>query len=195
MIGSLRGALIGRTPSRLVVDCGGIGFNVHVSPVDSGRAGKIGDAVRLFIHTYMREDAADLYGFIDESDLGYFELLIKVKGIGPRTALGIVAVLPRDTFVSAVASHNIDLLKKVPGIGPKTAERLVFELKDRLELEVDESGGASPGGMETAASEALRNLGFDQKKSREAVSKALREKPGAALEELVTHALRLLRPS
>src|SRR5262245_44750271 len=130
MIGRLRGRVLGDDAfGTVLIDVGGVGYDVTVPAGTLGRAVRsAGDQVELFIHTHVREDALDLFGFASEDDRRVFRLLIGLPNVGPKTALGVLSALPVAELSRAVGASDVARLTKVPGIGKKTAERLVLEL-------------------------------------------------------------------
>lgn len=132
MIALLRGRLLEKSPSRLIVDVGGVGYDVQVPVSTFFETAEPGADVELRIHTHVREDQIALYGFGTPLELQLFEHLISVNGIGPRLALGVLSgIEPRD-LVRAVRTADVGRLTRIPGIGKKTAERVTLELKDKL---------------------------------------------------------------
>jgi Holliday junction DNA helicase RuvA len=213
MIGYLRGTVIERRPVgdtavEIVLDVGGVGYRVHVSPRLAGSfgslgpvgfagfAGSAGPEAALSIHTHVREGAITLYGFADAEERRAFELLLGAHGVGPALALAIVSVHGLDRLVEIVANDDIDALTLVPGVGRKTAMRLLVDLKSRFgELDGSLSSAVSLlGGTPSPASEvadALSQLGYGPDEIRTAV-RAL--PPSGGLEELLRAALRELAP-
>ncbi len=135
MIAYIKGELADIDESRIVVECGNIGYNIFVPANITDQLGRIGTTVK--IHTYMnvREDAMQLFGFATKDDLKTFKLLIGVNGIGPKAALGILSVLSADDLRFAVLADDVKKISEAPGIGKKTAQKLILELKDKLDLE------------------------------------------------------------
>ncbi|HXY45827.1 MAG TPA: Holliday junction branch migration protein RuvA [Acidimicrobiales bacterium] len=209
MIGSLRGTVIERRPVgdtavEIVLDVGGVGYRVHVSPRLAGSFGTIGvkgidgggPQAALSIHTHVREGAITLYGFADADERRAFELLLGAHGVGPSLALAIVSMHGPDRLVEIVASDDIDALTLVPGVGRKTAVRLLVDLKSRFgELDgalpsaVRLIGGTPPASNEVA--DALAQLGYGPDEIRAAVRALPAE---GTLEELLRAALRELAP-
>lgn len=163
MIAHLSGALLEKHLQRLVVDVGGVGYDVHVPLSTFYAAGDPGATVRLRVHTHVRDDAIQLFGFMTALELVLFERLIGVSGIGPKVALAVLSGIEPNELVRAIRSGDIARLTRIPGIGRKTAERMVVELKDRLpegaEPAVDD---AVPEGDDVRADvlSALANLGY-----------------------------------
>ncbi len=165
MIGSIRGKITLKTDKFLIVEAGGVGYKVAVSPDSISRINKPSDEILLWIHTHVREDILDLYGFLDRSELEFFEMLISVSGIGPKGALGILSTTTIETLKTAVRTGDTGYLTKISGIGRKTAEKIVIELRDKLGKDIE---GASLR-EEMDALEALKSLGYSQNEAREAL--------------------------
>lgn len=133
MIGSLRGRIAVKQPPQLVVDVGGVGYEVEAPMSTFYELPETGAEVTLFTHLVVREDAHTLYGFASESERGLFRQLIKVSGVGARMAVGILSGISVDGFVRCVREGDAQALTRVPGVGKKTAERLVVEMRDRID--------------------------------------------------------------
>src|SRR5512136_2205125 len=163
MIAQLAGALAYKSPEHLIVDVHGVGYQVFVSLNSFYRLPEPGDPVRLQIHTHVREDALQLYGFLDRAEKDLFLLLLGVSGIGPRLALNILSGTPSQELEDALEAGDLVRLLAIPGVGKKTAERLVVELRDKIKL-VKGARGADDGRRVTAteaeAVSALVNLGY-----------------------------------
>lgn len=197
MIARLRGTVLEAYPNRLVVDAGGVGYEVHVplSTFDKLHASE-GVKVDLRTHLHIRETAHTLYGFATEEERDLFLLLIdRVSGIGPAIAMAVLSGMPTGRFKACVVGGETAELSKIKGLGKKTAERIVLELKDKVGVadtwQEVASGQVTPA---TADAElALVALGYKQVEARKAVRKVLDEQPGAAVEELIRGALRSLQ--
>ena len=177
MIGYLEGTVRASTLGSVIVLVGGVGYKValkketvaHFLP-DS--------AVTFFIHTVVREDALDLYGFESEQELRFFELLLTVSGIGPKSALGILDVASIETLRSAISGGKAEYLTKVSGIGRKTAEKIVLELRDKVGAAIVGIGEALEGDGE--ALEALKALGYSNQEGRDALRKVPEDVRGSS---------------
>jgi Holliday junction DNA helicase RuvA len=196
VIARLGGKLLETGDGWIIVDVGGVGYLVHVSGLTLATLPACGEPVALRIHTHVREDALDLYGFAGETEEAVFRALIDVKGVGPRAAVNILSGIEARELAQAVAGGDVVRLTKVPGIGKKTAERLVVELKDKL-LALARAGGGARIVPEADALEQLRaalvNLGYKPPQA-EAAAEALREEAeGKALDVLLREALKRLR--
>ncbi|OGI64168.1 Holliday junction DNA helicase RuvA [Candidatus Nomurabacteria bacterium RIFCSPLOWO2_01_FULL_41_21] len=171
MIGSIKGKVIKKTEKFVIVEtglpaqAGGVGYKISVPP-DSLSKIKEGGETMLFIHTHVREDILDLYGFLDYEELEFFELLIGVSGIGPKGALVILSVATIETLKKAISSGDLAYLTKISGIGRKTAEKILLELRDKVG---EETQGSLQGELD--ALEALKSLGYSQNEARDALKK------------------------
>ncbi len=171
MIGSLRGAVIYKGREKIEIDLEGIGYEVFLTTRDHNRV-KVGDDVEVFTYHHLTEDSSDLFGFVNRNDKRVFEMLISVSGIGPKSALGIMAVGNGERVLKAIAEANVEFFKQVKGIGSKSAQRVIVDLKSEvgsvkdLDLEAD-------GGKNEVVYQALESFGF----RREEIRKALTEIP------------------
>src|SRR3954469_3103896 len=152
MLGFLRGRVISEEPSGVILDVGGVGYELTVPVGSLGRAPREANGdVELWVHTHVREDALDLFGFASELERRVFRLLVSVPNVGPKTAVGVLGALPIAELSRAISSRDLGRLGKVPGIGKKTAERLVVELVDKLPALVPpEAMGKAAHGKATA---------------------------------------------
>jgi len=195
MIGRLAGKLLAKNPPEIVVDTHGVGYEVSVPMSTFYDLPAVGDAVSLWTHLVVREDAHLLYGFLTERERASFRELIRIAGVGPRTALAVLSGMSSDDLVDAVARQEAGRLIKVPGIGKKTAERLLLELKGRLASELP--GGArgradSPESAGTDVLRALIALGYSEKEATLAVGKLAAD---VSVSEGIKQALKLLAKS
>ena len=176
MIAHLRGTILEVTERYAVLDVQGIGYKAYCATdtLASLRAGQ-----EASLHTYLavREDALDLYGFPTSEEKNFFELLITVSGVGPRSALGILSVTTVDTLKRAIGTGDTSYLTKVSGIGRKTAEKVVLELRDKLRANVDMKEAPHALRAESDVVEALKSLGYSQNEARD----ALKEVPDEVL--------------
>lgn len=175
MIRRLRGRLVAAELGELVVEAGGVGYQVFCTTADQARLPSLGETVELQVYTHLREDALQLYGFLDERDRRHFVRLLQVSGVGPRLALQILSSLPGDRLVEAIRSKDTQQLVRVPGIGKKTAQRLLLELAGAFD---GEAAAGAPGtgaalGPVREVEEALAALGYRESEAREAVDRAL----------------------
>lgn len=168
MFSYIRGPLTEVLGDTIVVEAGGIGWNIHVSMSVHDGLPRVGAEVKIYTSFQVREDAMTLYGFLTRQDLEMFRLLLGVNGIGPKAALGILSVMRPDDLRMAIISEDAKAIAKAPGIGPKTAKRVILDLKDRIRMEDILPGGmaaepagaaaASAAGVEGAAKEAIEAL-------------------------------------
>ncbi|MBI3305703.1 Holliday junction branch migration protein RuvA [Candidatus Nomurabacteria bacterium] len=178
MIGSIRGKIVLKTEKFLIVEAGGVGYKISVSPDTLSRldalrlhSGQNDTSVSFWIHTHVREDTLDLYGFLNHPELEFFEMLIGISGIGPKSALAILGITSIETLRKAIGTGDTSYLTKISGIGKKTAEKIVIELRDKMGTEL---GGTSLQG-ELDSLEALKSLGYSQSEAREALKKVSSE--------------------
>jgi Holliday junction DNA helicase RuvA len=178
MIAHLRGKLISKHPSQAVVEAGGVGYEVNITiPTFSGLP-NLGTEVGLFVHTHVREDALALFGFLRSEEKQLFEKLISVSGIGPKLAITILSGMAADAMVAAIKGNNLGSLTRIPGIGKKTAERMVLELRDKLDSFGATVTVATASPVEDDVISALVNLGYQ----RALVEKAMARLERAAQE-------------
>ena len=202
MIASLRGVLAHKSPGSLIVDVGGVGYAVFFSPTGLHRLPESGEDIFLHIQTNVREDAIDLYGFLEVKEKEMFVLLTGVSGIGPKVAVNILSGMAPADLASAIVSTDLGRLVKLPGVGKKTAERLCLELKDKVQFAAASDSallGApalAPDDQQSAdVISALINLGYPPANARKAIDK-VRSTIGEdgfgelSLEELLRHSLR-----
>ncbi len=198
MIGLLRGRLLEKRPNQVILDVGGVGYLVAVPLSTFAALGELHAEVTLLIHTHVREDALMLYGFLSAREKHVFELLLGASGVGPSLSLKILSGMNVDELVPAIRGGDIVQLTKIPGVGRKTAERMVLELKDKLEAVVaenDKPAPSSPAGVEADVESALINLGYDERTAESAVVEAKREAGTASFEKLLRHTLAVLSHS
>ena len=194
MIGSLRGVLIAKVPPQLVLEVGGIGYEIEAPMSTFYTLPPVGRELRLLTHFVVREDAHVLYGFATETERQLFRDLLRVTGIGPKLALAILSGSSVEAFTQCVLAQDAAALTRIPGVGRKTAERLLVEMRDRLQAAVQASGGtlagASGGATAGAEAEALSApvaLGYKPAEASRLLQ-AVRA-PGASTEDLIRGAL------
>ena len=192
MIRLIEGQIRHRDVETVIVGCGGVGYHLRAPLPLVDRLGEVGQAVTLWVHTQVREDAINLFGFETREDLKLFETLIGINKIGAKLALAMMSTLTTDRLVAAVRNEDIASLTAVPGIGKRSAERLVVELRDRL----DGYGGGGVSASPVAASgvgndlqSGLMNLGFRSKEVSGVVEALLKERPDADLGELLSEGI------
>jgi len=168
MISHLKGAIIAENERYIVLDVRGVGYKIYVTTETRKQAGKTAET-SLWTHLAVRENALDLYGFLEQTELQFFELLTTVSGIGPKTALGIMNIAPIESILTAVAKNDAGYLTKTTGVGNKNAQKIVLELKGKLNGFTFESAEVSSEGAD--ALDALQALGYSLKESRDALGK------------------------
>lgn len=201
MIGRLRGRIIADEVDGVVIDVGGVGYEVTVPIGTMGRvAADPNGEVLLFVHTHVREDQLSLFGFATDSDRTAFRTLLGVSSVGPKTAIAVLSVLPADELARAIAQKDVGKLTGVPGIGKKTAERLVLELRDKLAVTsaVPARPGATPARPTTTAPQAellvtaLVRMGYKTQEAERALSQLGPEAIEKPLSEALREALAIL---
>jgi Holliday junction DNA helicase RuvA len=196
MISFLRGRVLDKQPNRIVVDVGGVGYDVHVPLSTFYETGDEGAEVSLRVYTHVREDALQLYGFLTDLERQVFERLIGISGIGPKLAIAVLSGMDSRELIVAVQRADVARLTGIPGIGKKTAERIVLELKDRLTQLAAPAVVGMPVGtagdrLRTDLLSALQNLGYH----RQQVEKVINSVTSAAditFEQALRSALREL---
>jgi Holliday junction DNA helicase RuvA len=172
MIAHLRGRLLGKHPNQVILEAGGVGYDVTISVPTFSDLPAIGSEVALHIHTHVREDLIALYGFLRPAEKKLFEKLITVSGIGPKLAITILSGMAADEMAEAIRGNDVARLTRIPGIGKKTAERMVLELRDKLPA--GGSGEVATLPVRSAVEEdvlsALVNLGYQRAAAEKAVT-------------------------
>ncbi|HUA00396.1 MAG TPA: Holliday junction branch migration protein RuvA [Candidatus Aquilonibacter sp.] len=193
MIGSLRGKLTDKRPNKLLLDVGGVGYEVQIPLSTFTNLGALHDETLLLIHTHVREDQLALYGFLTAREKHCFELLISASGVGPSLALKILSGMGLEELIPAIRKGDLVQLVRIPGVGRKTAERIVVELRDKLAA-VDTAESAKPtthSQLESDVASALVNLGYDARSVEKAVEKSRAASKGD-FESLLRAALQIL---
>ena len=196
MIGRIRGTLVDKKPPEIQIDVAGICYEVQVPMSTLYQLPELGKELTLHTHFVVREDAQLLYGFFEEQDKSMFRSLIKINGVGPKMALGILSSMQANEFVRAVRSNDINAMVKMPGIGKKTAERLLIEMRDRLK-DWDDDTEASSTEVQVSASitndaeTALISLGYKPQQAAHAIAAVLKANPEiTGSEELIRRSLK-----
>jgi Holliday junction DNA helicase RuvA len=195
VIAHLSGTLLEKHVQRLVVDVGGVGYDVQVPLSTFYAVGDLGACVALRIHTHVREDAIQLFGFVTPAEREWFDRLISVNGIGPKLALAVLSGIDVGDLARAVRHNDVARLTKIPGVGRKTAERLVVELKDRLPVvEGADPAPAGPPADDVRADllSALGNLGYQAASAEKAVDAVLRTTEARDFEPVLRQVLQRL---
>jgi Holliday junction DNA helicase RuvA len=172
MIAHLRGKLISKHPNQAIVEAAGVGYDVVISVPTFSELPGLHAEVSLFIHTHVREDALALFGFLRAQEKQLFEKLLSVSGIGPKLAITILSGMQADTMIAAIKGNNVAALTRIPGIGKKTAERMVLELRDKLDsfsISAEITAAATP--VEEDVISALVNLGYQRPLAEKALAR------------------------
>jgi Holliday junction DNA helicase RuvA len=184
VIGQISGKLIGKNPPEILVEVGGLTYEIQVPMSTLYHLPDLGKSVRLHTHFVVREDAQILYGFYNGKDKDMFRSLIRVNGVGPKMALGILSGMEVDDFVLTVRSNDVTAMVKLPGIGKKTAERLIIEMRDKLsgweaadKISEKSDLGSSPSTVTKDAEIAMVNLGYKPQQAAQAIAQVLRNNP------------------
>jgi holliday junction DNA helicase RuvA len=197
LIAHLRGRISEKQPNRVVVDVGGVGYDVFVPLSTFYGMGEPGTDIVLRIHTHVREDALQLYGFATGLEQELFERLIGVSGIGPKVGLAVLSGIEPKELIRAIERGDLARLTAIPGVGKKTSERIVLELKDRLprvsaEVVAATGDGATPAPLQDDVISALVNLGYHRPLAEKAVEASIKATPGGDFERTLRQALREL---
>jgi holliday junction DNA helicase RuvA len=196
MIAHLRGKLFSKQPGQAIVEAAGVGYDVVISVPTFTALPREGSEVALFIHTHVREDSLALFGFLDRNEKRLFERLITVSGVGPKLAITILSGLNPERTVAAIRAQDHATLTLIPGVGKKLAERLVVELKEKLEDLAVSTPAAQPAGpaAEDVLS-ALVNLGYQRPAAQKAIESAIQKDKSAGedFDELFRAALKVIR--
>ena len=194
MIGALAGTMLEKSPGRVLLDVGGVGYELQVPLSTFLELPDPGKVVRLEIHTHVREDIFRLYGFQTAEERLAFRLLIGISGVGPRMALAILSGLPIERMLLAIRKRDLAQLTGIPGVGPKTAERILIELRDKIaQFELIEEAAEGSSDAEAATISALINLGYPRGHAERAVRRAVELVPEGSRElgDLIREALRV----
>ncbi len=196
MIGHLRGRLLDKRPNQVLVDVGGVGYQVHIPLSTFYTLGELHQEVTLLVHTHLREDSIALYGFLTAREKHFFELLISASGVGPALALRILSGMSVDDLVPAIRRSDLAQLVRIPGVGKKTAERIVVELRDKLAaMEAPEPARPEASARTTLEADvisALVNLGYDRRAAEKAVQEAQGNGGATSFEALLRASLQQL---
>jgi len=192
MITQIKGRLIEKSPTELVVDCNGIGYSLNISLNTYSQIGN-NENIKLYTYLLIKEDSHSLYGFFKKSERSLFKLLISVSGVGASTARMMLSSLSPSEIISAIMSENVQVVQSIKGIGLKTAQRIILELKDKV-LSLEEAGDESLtlNNQSEEASSALEVLGYSRKQTSKLLSKIISENPGINVESIIKKALNKL---
>ncbi len=191
----MRGRLLRKEPQEAVVEVGGVGYRVAVPLSTFYRLCEPGEEVTLLTHTHVREDTLALFGFLTAAEQALFERLIAVSGVGPKLALAILSGIEAPELVAALRASDVARLTRIPGVGKKTAERLVLELKDKVQGLAAAEEAAPPGPASSAKEDvvsALVHLGYSRPEAERGVDRSLKEDDTGRFEDLLRRTLRVL---
>ena len=195
MIAKLSGRLLEKSPTRILVEVNGVGYEVQIPLSTFDQLGATGDNTSVLTYLHVREDVLQLFGFATAAEKQLFQHLISVSGIGPKLAQSILSSSPVEMFCQHIAKNDIAALTEIPGIGKKTAERLILELRDRLARwmpEMATSTTPTPSAIEEETIAALVSLGYTRSSAQKAVEQVKKESGELPVEELIKRALRYI---
>ncbi len=193
MITQLRGRLVEKNPTYVVVDCNGVGYFLHISLTTFGSLPEE-ELITIYTHLSVKEDSHTLFGFCTKIEREIFRLLISVSGIGPSTARTMLSSMSPEELQQGIASENVALIQSVKGIGAKTAQRLILDLKDKVLkiFDMEEISTVVHNTSKEEALSALEVLGYVRKQSEKVLDKILKEEPNSTIENLIKKALKNL---
>ncbi|WP_299064165.1 Holliday junction branch migration protein RuvA [uncultured Polaribacter sp.] len=193
MITQVRGRLVEKSPTEVVVDCNGVGYLLHIS-LNTYTALPADENIVLYTHLSIREDAHTLFGFINKTERAVFKFLISVSGVGPSIARTMLSSMTSEEIQQAIASENVKLIQSVKGIGAKTAQRVIVDLKDKIlkTFDIDEVSVTASNTNKEEALSALEVLGFQRKQSDKIITAILKEHADASVEKIIKLALKSL---
>ena len=193
MIAHIQGKLVEKTPTEVVIECHGVGYEIHIS---LHTYSQITDSEHVKLYTFLqiKEDAHSLFGFADKKERELFKLLISVSGIGASTARTMLSSLNPEQIIQAIASNDVGTVQSIKGIGLKTAQRVILDLKDKVLkiYAIEEISGGSYNTNKEEALSALEVLGYIRKNAEKVVEKIIVNSPNATVEELIKQALKVL---
>ncbi|KZS39289.1 Holliday junction ATP-dependent DNA helicase RuvA [Aquimarina aggregata] len=193
MITHIRGRLIEKNPTNVVIDCTGVGYMIHIS-LHTFSLLPEGESLQLYTHLQVKEDSHTLYGFVEKSEREIFRLLISVSGIGTSTARTMLSSLHPDQIKDAIASNDVTTIQSIKGIGAKTAQRVIIDLKDKIlkVYNIDEVSVSQSNTNKDEALSALETLGFNRKLAEKVVDRVLKNSPKETVENIIKQALKNL---
>ena len=192
MITHIRGLLIEKSPTEVVIETNGVGYSINISLNTFSKLGSE-DNIKLFTHQIIKEDSHSLYGFYEKSERFLFIKLISVSGVGASTARTMLSSLSPIEIISAISTGDVSVIQSIKGIGLKTAQRLILELKDKLNInQNDDSIDFAPISSVTEAISALEVLGYSNKQTNKVVNLIFNQNPGIDVESLINQALNKL---
>jgi Holliday junction DNA helicase RuvA len=193
MIAHLQGKLVEKSPTQVVIECGGVGYHVNIS-LHTYSLLPSSDSIKLFTHLQIKEDAHTLFGFVEKSEREIFKMLLSVSGIGASIARTMLSSLDPKQITNAIASGDVVTVQSIKGIGSKTAQRVILDLKEKvLKLyDLDEVSMSQSNTSRDEALSALEVLGFVRKTSERIVEKIIKEAPDSSVESIIKTALKIL---
>ncbi len=193
MIAHLQGKLVEKTPTQVIIECGGVGYHVNIS-LHTYSLLPSSDSIKLFTHLQIKEDAHTLFGFVEKSEREIFKMLLSVSGIGASIARTMLSSLDPKQITNAIASGDVVTVQSIKGIGSKTAQRVILDLKEKvLKLyDLDEVSMSQSNTNRDQALSALEVLGFVRKTSERIVEKIIKEDPDSSVESIIKTALKIL---
>jgi Holliday junction DNA helicase RuvA len=193
MISHLQGKLVEKSPTQLVIDCGGVGYEVHIS-LHTYSLLPATDFIKVFTYLQIKEDAHTIFGFVEKSEREIFKLLLSVSGIGAGIARTMLSSLDPKQITNAIGSGDVGIIQSIKGIGSKTAQRVILDLKEKvLKLyDLDEVSMSQSNTNRDEALSALEVLGFVKKASEKVIDKIVKEDPDASVESIIKQALKSL---
>ncbi len=192
MISRLTGILAAKRAPQVLIDCHGVGYEADVSMTTFYQLPEVGQQISIWTHLLIKDDAHSLVGFTTEQERSLFRQLIRINGVGPKMALAILSGIDERQFALCVANNDVAMLTRLPGVGKKTAERLIIEMRDKLDVVVDDAPMASPGGGGSVigeAIEALQALGYKPADAEKMISRAQQGEAADSASELIRRAL------
>lgn len=193
MIAHIQGKLVEKTPTEVVIDCDGVGYEIHISLHTYSQIPE-SEQIKLYTFLQIKEDAHSLYGFAEKKERELFKLLISVSGIGANTARTMLSSLQPEQIIQAIASNDVGTIQSIKGIGLKTAQRVIIDLKDKVLkiYQIEEISTSSYNTNKEEALSALEVLGYLRKNAEKALEKIIANNPSATVEELIKQALKVL---
>lgn len=193
MIHHIKGQLIEKNPTDVVVDCNGVGYFIHIS-LHTFSLIPASEAVQLYTHLQVKEDSHTLYGFMEKSEREIFRLLISVSGVGASTARTMLSSLEPKQIMEAIASGDVATIQSIKGIGAKTAQRVILDLKDKIlkVFGIEEVSAPQGNTNREEALSALETLGYTRKQSGKVIDRIVKEEPNASVETLIKLSLKNL---
>lgn len=193
MIAHIKGKLVEKTPTEVVIECNGVGYAIHIS-LHTYSVLPDTENIKLYTYLHIKEDAHTLFGFMDKAERELFKLLLSVSGIGPGTARTMLSSIPPQNIIQAIANADVATIQSAKGIGAKTAQRVIIDLKDKILkiYDVETKEIASSNINRDEALDALEVLGFIRKSAEKVIDKILKEEPTATTETLIKKALKNL---